>query len=297
MWTEVPCSLTGLTFLMIQQNSSRDEVHADLHTHTSCSDGKCSPEKLVERAVERGIQVLSVTDHDTVEGLVPAATAAEQRGLEFVTGVELSATVEESEIHLLAYGFDPSHSELRRHLEAMQAARRDRAWTIVERLREQGVEVEDQQLRADIATVHAVGRPHLAAALVRSGHVDTERAAFEQYLGEGKVGFVDKPVFAAAEALKLVHEAGGVGVLAHPGHWTSGRQIRRLTDVGLDGIETIHPSHDSSLRDYYERLAEGHSLVTTGGSDYHGRTEKEDARFGTLGMTRTEWERFRAAFA
>lgn len=195
MWTEAPCSLTEFIFPMIQQNSSRDDVHADLHTHTSCSDGACSPEELVERAVERGIQVLSVTDHDTVEGLVRAATAAEQHGLEFISGIELSVTLEEREIHLLAYGFDPYHSGLQQHLDAMQAARRDRAWAIVERLREQGVEVEDQQLRSDIATVHAVGRPHLAAALVRSGHVDTERAAFEQYLGEGKAGFVAKPAF------------------------------------------------------------------------------------------------------
>jgi predicted metal-dependent phosphoesterase TrpH len=236
-----------------------------------------------------------VTDHDTIEGIAPAAAAAESQGVHLVPGIELSVTLDGDEIHLLAYGIDPGHAGLRQHLAAMQEARRERASMIVERLRDHGVEIEDEQLRADIASVHAVGRPHVAAALVRGGHVRTERAAFEQYLGEGKPGYVAKPAFPAADALSLVHEAGGVGVLAHPGHWTSSTQVRRLADAGLDGLETRHPSHDASLRGYYERLAQGYDLLTTGGSDYHGRTRKEDERFGTMGMTCAEWERFRAA--
>jgi predicted metal-dependent phosphoesterase TrpH len=272
-------------------------AYADLHTHTVCSDGKESPEALVQRAAEQGIRVLSVTDHDTVEGLGPAAATAEEVGIRLVPGIELSVTLKGREIHLLAYGVNPEHSGLQRHLAAMQEARQDRAWTIVERLRTKGVEVEDEQLRSDIASVHAVGRPHVAAALVRAGHVDTERAAFEQYLGAGQVGDVAKPAFEAADALSLVHDAGGVGVLAHPGHWLSGRQARRLVEKGLDGIETNHPSHDASLRGYYERLANGYDLLTTGGSDYHGRTADEEARFGTVGMSRSEWERFRAALS
>jgi hypothetical protein len=229
-----------------------------------------------------------------VAGLEAAATAAEPLGVRLVPGVELSVTLDERDIHLLAYGVDPDHAGLQRHLAAVQEARRDRAWTIVERLHEHGVDAEDEQLRADIASVRAVGRPHVAAALVRTGHVDTERAAFEQYLGKGKPGDVAKPAFPAADALALIHEADGVGVLAHPGHWTSGVQIRRLVNDGLDGIETKHPSHDASLRGYYERMAQGYDLFTTGGSDYHGRAEDEDTRFGRLGMTRSEWERFRA---
>jgi hypothetical protein len=281
----------------MRRQHRQTDVYADLHTHTYCSDGELSPETLVERAAERGIQVLSVTDHDTVEGVAPAAASARDVDMRLVSGIELSVTLGGREIHLLAYGIDPEHSGLQRHLAAMQEARRDRAWTIVERLRERGIDVEDEQLRDDIASVHAVGRPHVAAALVRCGHVDTERTAFEQYLGAGTVGDVSKPAFAVADALALVHEAGGVAVLAHPGHWTSGTQIRQLVDKGLDGLETKHPSHDDSLRGYYERLAKGYDLLMTGGSDYHGRTTKEDAHFGAEGMTRSEWERFRAALA
>lgn len=279
------------------RQAQRRDVYADLHAHTTCSDGTLSPTALVDRAAERGLRALSVTDHDTVEGLGPAAVAAEARDLCFVPGVELSTTLGDREVHLLAYGIDPGHSGLQRHLAAMQRARRDRAWAMVRRLREQGVEVEDERLRDDIASVRAVGRPHVAAALVRMGHVNTHREAFEQYLGEGNPGYVPKPVFSAADALTLIHEAGGIGVLAHPGHWTSGTHVRRLVEAGLDGLETVHPSHDASLRGYYERLARGYDLVPTGGSDYHGRTDEENERFGRVGLSRKEWERFRAVLA
>jgi predicted metal-dependent phosphoesterase TrpH len=268
------------------------DVYADLHMHTTCSDGCYSPTALVERAAERGIQVLSVTDHDTVEGLEPAATAARACGLRFVPGIELSVTLEGEEIHLLAYDFDPDHNELERHLRVMQDARRDRAQTMVERLREHGAEVMDERLQEDIASTHAVGRPHVAAALVRAEQVATDREAFERYLGRGKPAYVAKPAFAASDALNLVHEAGGMGILAHPGHWTSSAQIRRLVEAGLDGLETIHPSHDASLRGYYERLARGYDLAMTGGSDYHGRREDEESHFGSVGMNQSDWERF-----
>lgn len=275
----------------------QDDVFADLHTHTTASDGVRAPEALVHRAVERDIQVLSVTDHDTVKGLEPAATAAQNNDIHLVAGIELSVTLDEEEIHLLGYGFEPTHSGLQRHLEAMQEARRKRAWTIVERLRDRGVEVENDRLRAEIASTHAVGRPHVAAALVRAGHVNTPGEAFERYLGRGQPGYVAKPAFAAREALVLLHDAGGVGVLAHPGHWTSGRQVRQLKDAGLDGLEIHHPSHDPSLQGYYERLARGYDLFTTGGSDYHGRTDEEETHLGTVGMSRSAWERFQIALA
>lgn len=271
------------------------DVFADLHTHTDASDGVLSPKALVRRAADRGIRVLSVTDHDTVRGLEPAAEAAEREGISFVNGIELSVTLNGDEIHLLAYDFDPTYAGLQNHLETMQEARRERARTIVDRLRAEGLELEDERLRADITSTDAVGRPHVAAALVRAGYVNTPGEAFKRYLGRGQPGYVAKPAFAADEALRLVHGAGGIGVLAHPGHWTSGTQVRRLVDAGLDGLETHHPSHDASLRGYYQRLARGYDLSTTGGSDYHAREDDEDEHFGTVGMNREAWERLRTA--
>jgi len=276
---------------------SQADVFADLHTHTSASDGLLSPAELVRRAAERGIQVIAVTDHDTVEGLPPAAEAARASGMQFLAGIELSVTLEGEEIHLLAYDFEPTHAELQQHLHAMQEARRDRAWTIIDRLRSLGVDAADDRLQADVKSSTAVGRPHVAAALVRTGHVNTPGEAFEQYLGKGRPGYVAKPAFTAETALNLVHDAGGVGVLAHPGHWTSGTQIRQLVDLGLDGLETCHPSHDDSLQGYYERLAGGYDVLKTGGSDYHGRTDEEESDFGCVGMSRSAWERFRSILA
>ena len=274
-----------------------DPVYADLHAHTSCSDGERAPAELVELAEERGLRILAVTDHDTVGGVAEAEEAARSRPLAVLTGVELSVTLGGEELHLLAYGVDPSHSGLTRHLQAMQQVRRERAWEMIERLRAEGLEVADARLREQIASTHAVGRPHVAAALVRAGHVQSNREAFDRFLGRDGPGFVAKPAFAAEDALGLVHETGGVGVLAHPGHWTSGRQVRRLVEAGLDGLETIHPSHDASLQGYYERLARGHDLLVTGGSDYHGRTPEDEERFGRMGLSRADWERFQAALA
>jgi Predicted metal-dependent phosphoesterases (PHP family) len=271
-------------------------VHADLHTHTRCSDGRLAPEALVKTAADWGVRVLAVTDHDTTEGLADAEAAAQARGLTFVPGIELSVTEEDDEVHLLAYGIDPVHPALQDHLQAFRKARRERAWTMVDRLRDHGLTVDDEELAAEIESTHAVGRPHVAAALVRAGHVETPREAFERYIGRDGPGYVAKPTVPAATALDLVHRAGGLAVLAHPGHWTSGRRIRRLVDRGLDGIEVVHPSHDASLRRYYERLADGYDLIATGGSDHHGRAGR-DGQLGHFGLSKQQWERCRARLA
>jgi len=276
---------------------SREEptIHADLHTHTDRSDGRLSPARLVQRAAERGIRVLAVTDHDTVDGIEAAVAAAEPHALTVLTGTELSVSLDETELHLLAYGFDSDHERLQAHLGSMQNARRRRAWKMVDRLREQGLEVEDATLREHISTTTAVGRPHVAAALVRCGHVDTLQDAFDRYLGRDGPGFVAKPAFPADEALTVIHDAGGVGVLAHPGHWTSTTQIRRLVAAGLDGIEVYHPSHGASLRGYYRRIARSYDLLVTGGSDYHGHPPEEESPLGEIGLNASRWERFRAS--
>jgi predicted metal-dependent phosphoesterase TrpH len=256
-----------------------------------------SPPDLVAKAADRGLRVLSVTDHDTVAGVEAATHAAAEKGLTLVPGVELSVTLNGSELHLLAYAFDPAHAGLQSYLREMQAARRRRAWTMVERLRSHGLEVEDEQLRSVIDATAAAGRPHLASALVRAGHVSSTEEAFDRYLGRDGPGFVAKPDVPAADALTVVHEAGGVGVLAHPGHWTSSADVRALCAAGLDGLELYHRSHGASLRRYYRRLAESYDLLVTGGSDYHGREEAEETHLGTIGLNERHWERFWAAVA
>jgi hypothetical protein len=254
---------------------------ADLHTHTHCSDGRLTPEALVALARERGLRALAVTDHDTVGGVEAAQAAGERLGVEVIAGVELSTTVDREEVHLLGYFFDPAHPALREHLTAFQEARRTRAQAMVERLHDLGVSLRWEAVAARTEGA-AIGRPHLAQALVDGGFVDDPGAAFEQYLADGGPACVPKPRFPARDALAMLHAAGGIGVLAHPGHWTSDATVMALIRAGLDGLETIHPSHDAMLTRYYHRIARDFGLIETGGSDYHGIRPSDDARFGQV---------------
>lgn len=279
--------------------------YADLHMHTHCSDGRHAPAELVARAARTGVRAISVTDHDTVAGLAEAAETAEAHGLAFLSGVELSVTVDGEEVHLLAYGFDPAHEGLKAHLDRFLEARRDRVRRIVEALQQAGVGVtmDDVLVQAgaddapETALPQALGRPHVAAALVEAGAVDAMQEAFDRYLGRGAPAFVSKPEMPAADVLAIVHDAGGIGSLAHPGHWTPSAQLRALVDAGLDAIEVVHPSHDASLRDYYLRAASSRGLLVTGGSDYHGTRPDDEARLGTYGLTQPSWERLQAALS
>ncbi len=252
-----------------------DARRADLHTHTRCSDGHLAPDELVARARQCGLHALAVTDHDCIDGIEAAVAAGRRLGVEVVAGVELSVTVEAEEVHLLGYFFDPGHAALRRHLEAFQQARRQRAARIVEQLGALGVPVTFEAVLAQ-AQGRAVGRPHVAEALLQGGHVASYDEAFERYLRDDGPAFAAKPVFPARQALDLLHQAGGIGVLAHPGHWTRDATLMALLRAGLDGIETVHPAHDADLTRYYRHLARDFGLVETGGSDFHVPREEEE---------------------
>lgn len=246
-----------------------DVRRADLHTHTHCSDGHLTPTELVEKARHCGLKALAITDHDCIDGIQEGQAAGARYHVEIITGVELSVTVGEEEVHLLGYFFDPAHRGLRDHLEAFQQSRLARAEQMVARLNAVGVPLPFEAVQAQ-ARGRALGRPHVARALVAGGHVAEYQEAFEQYLSDGAPAFAAKPLFPAREALALLHEAGGIGVLAHPGHWTGDATVMALVQAGLDGIETIHPAHDPSLTQYYRQLARDFALLETGGSDYHG---------------------------
>lgn len=270
-----------------------DTVYADLHTHTHCSDGTLAPAALVQRAAERGVQVLAVTDHDTVAGLKAARAAAQSCGIHFVNGAELSVEADGRSVHLLGYGFDPTHSALTDYLSAFSRRRRKRLGTMIGRLAEHGVEVSAEAVERQVGTSAAPGRPHLARALVEEGHVDSYPAAFEQYLDAGESAYVPAPTQPAPEAIDVLHAAGGVAVLAHPGQWMPGDVVTSLRDQGLDGIECVFPSHPDYLIDYYQNICRSRNLLVTGGSDYHGGPETDETHLGTVGLTLAQWERFR----
>ncbi|MFB6273027.1 MAG: PHP domain-containing protein [Salinibacter sp.] len=270
-----------------------ETIYADLHTHTHCSDGRLAPSTLVQRAAERGVEVLAVTDHDTTEGLEAARTAAEDCGVRLVNGVELSVEVDERSVHLLGYGFDPGHPALTDYLSAFSRRRRERLDWMIRRLSESGVDVSTEAVARQVETSAAPGRPHLARAMVAEGHVDDYKAAFEQYLGTDQPAYVPAPTQPAAAAIDALHTADGVAVLAHPGQWTPGTVLRTLREQGLDGIECFFPSHPDYLVDYYKSICRSHDLLVTGGSDTHGRTNAEERPLGAVGLTKAQWERFR----
>ena len=268
-------------------------AHADLHAHTHCSDGTLAPTALVQRAAERGVAVLAVTDHDTVAGLEAAREAASGHALQFVEGVELSVEAEGRGIHLLGYGFHPEHPALTHYLSSFAERRRERFDQMVARLSEIGVEVAPDIVRRHVGESAAPGRPHLARALVEAGHVERYKAAFAQYLGREQPGYVPAPTQPAADAIEALHAAGGVAVLAHPGQWMPDKVLKKLREQGLDGIECVCPSHPDYLVDYYLRICRAHNLRATGGTDYHGGADTDTREPGDLGLTEAQWERLR----
>ncbi len=255
-----------------------DTRRADLHTHTRYSDGLLTPAELVARAHAAGISALAVTDHDSIDGLPEAMAAGSELGIEVVSGVELSVTAGGQEIHLLGYGFDAANQGLKAHLDRFRDVRMRRGRAIVEALNGLGIPLAMEDVLA-FARDGVVGRPHVAKALVKRRLVASYEDAFARYLCDEGPAFVAKPLFPALQGIALIHAAGGLAVLAHPGTRVEGEVIQQLIRAGLDGIETIHPSHSSALTRRYEDLAHRYGLLETGGSDYHGLRSEEDHNF------------------
>jgi predicted metal-dependent phosphoesterase TrpH len=241
---------------------------ADLHLHSVHSDGEWTPERLVKAARRAGLAVVALTDHDSIAGLEAMARAGEKAGVRTVSGVELS-TWSEADIHLLAYGFTGGESALTDLLASARVARRDRAERMVERLADLGVPVTwDSVMRQ--AGDGAIGRPHVARALIDAGHAGSFREVFDRWLGDGKPACVDKMRVRPERAIEVVHAAGGVCVAAHPGIRGAPATLDPLVEAGLDGVEVRHPLHGRKTEAAYDEYARSHGLARTGGSDFHG---------------------------
>ncbi|MFJ4963656.1 error-prone DNA polymerase [Streptomyces sp. ADI96-02] len=249
-------------------------MRIDLHTHSTASDGTDTPAELVANAAAAGLDVVALTDHDTVAGHQEAAAALPD-GLTLVTGAELSCRIDGVGLHLLAYLFDPDEPELARMRELVRDDRVPRAQEMVRKLRALGVPVTWEQV-ARIAGDGSVGRPHVAAALVELGVVPTVSDAFTpDWLGNGGRAYAEKREFDPFEAVRLVKAAGGVSVFAHPAAVKRGdvvpeATVADLAAAGLDGIEVDHMDHDGPTRARLRGLARELGLLTTGSSDYHG---------------------------
>lgn len=242
---------------------------ADLHLHTNYSDGTFSPAEVVEHARAHGLSALAVTDHDTMEGCPEAERACAAANIEFITGSELTAQQGEVELHILGYYIDPHHPRLLAELGRFQATRQERIREIVARLNRLQVPLRVEEV-FELANCRAPGRPHVARALAAAGYCKDLDEAFERFLKKNRPAWVPKFKISASDAIQLIHQAGGVSVLAHPGLNRADETIPGMVEAGLDGIECFHTKHSTNMAQHYLEIADRFRLLVTGGSDCHG---------------------------
>jgi hypothetical protein len=242
---------------------------ADLHLHTFFSDGTFSPEELVGYGQRLGFAALALTDHDSVEGCPRMVAACEAAGIFFIPGTELTAEHNDTEIHILGYFVDTQNEKFLSDIARFQAVRQNRIREMVARLNELNVPLEVEAVFA-LANCKSPGRPHVARALVKAGLVANLDEAFERFLKKSRPAWVPKAKMSALEAIELIHRAGGLAVVAHPGLNRTDDVIPALVEAGLDGIECFHTKHSTTTSERYLEMADKFHLLITGGSDCHG---------------------------
>ena len=247
---------------------------ADLHLHTLFSDGTFTPEELVLHAQKNGLACIALTDHDTIEGCARAAAACAAVKMEFITGAELTAEHDETEVHIIGYFLDPGNRRLLERIAQFQSVRQTRIHEMVAALNKLGVPLKAEAVFA-LANCKSPGRPHVARALVKERLIGNLDEAFEKYLKKGRPAWVPKTKMSALEAVELIHQAGGLAVMAHPGLNRTDDVIPHLVDAGLDGLECFHTKHSTVMSERYLEMADKYHLLVTGGSDCHGYSKNK----------------------
>jgi hypothetical protein len=255
-------------------------MRIDLHLHTTASDGQHPPADLIRLVRGQKLDVIAITDHDTTAGIADAQTAAGGHPV-VIPGIELSAEDEAGDVHMLGYHLQVDHPGLQARLAEFRDLRENRGKKIVERLASLGMPVAWSSVEA-IADGAAIGRPHIARAMVEAGYAESVRDAFDRFLFNGGPAYVARYRLSPEEAVALIHEAGGVAVLAHPGLLPDHRAMAlRLIPAGLDGVEVWHPDNSETVRLNLRALAAEHDLIMTGGSDFHGAVVNPKATPGS----------------
>ncbi len=243
-------------------------MRIDLHTHTTASDGLLPPERLVELAKGAGVTVLAIADHDTTDAVDAALAAGRRLGVEIIPAVEINTDVDESEVHVLGYFINYHEAWFQAFLVRLRDGRVNRAARMVEKLNALGLRIDFERVRA--MAEGAVGRPHVARALVEAGAVKSTEEAFEKYIGRSGPAYVERMKVTPEEAVRVIARADGIPVLAHPGWGVKDEMIPPLVEAGLEGLEVYYPDHTPAMVAHYLDLASQYRLVVTGGTDFHG---------------------------
>lgn len=270
-------------------------MFADLHLHTIFSDGTYTPEELVFQASKHGFSALALTDHDTIEGCPRAAAACGAANIEFVAGTELTAEQDGDELHILGYFLNVENPRLLAETAKFQGVRQNRIREIVARLNEVQVPITTDAVFA-LANCRSPGRPHVARALVKAGLCGSLDEAFERFLKKNRPAWVPKFKMSAADAIDLIHHAGGVAIMAHPGLTHCDEVIPSMVAAGLDGIECFHTKHSTAIAEHYLEIADRFNLLVTGGSDCHGMS-KGKPLIGTIKLPYQHVEKLSAKVA
>jgi len=259
-------------------------MRIDLHMHSTFSDGLFTPTELIGKAVTKKLAAVSLTDHDCLDGTHEAVAAGKENGIEVLSGVELSCEFKGRDLHILGYGVDPDHAEFQEMLRRFRDTREARGLKIIEKLDKLGVSIDADDVM-EKSGQGALGRPHIAAVLFEKGYVKTPSEAFDRYIAEGGPAYVPKYKMSPPEAIRHIRQAGGLAFMAHPGIFLKDMdEMSALLDEGFDGVEVYHSKHDGAMVKALIAIAEENDLLVSGGSDYHGFTNR-DLPIGALDIS------------
>ena len=268
----------------------------DLHLHTTASDGRCTPAELVDRAARAGLTVMAVTDHDTTAAVDEVSAAGRARGIEVIAGIEITAVENGRDVHMLGYFINPADAQLSGFLARQRAQRIERVTAVGDRLAQLGMPIDVAPLLA-VAKAdggRSIGRPQIAQAMIAAGYVADSNEAFDRWLAAGRPAFVPRAGPPPEDVIAIVHAAGGLVSLAHPGQTGVDPRISAYAKAGLDALEAYHPDHDRASTDRYREVASQLTLLVTGGSDFHG-DPSHGWEPGAVTLPEDAWRRLRDA--
>lgn len=243
---------------------------ADLHCHTTSSDGTMSPVEVVQLAKDVGLSGLSITDHDTIDAYATAVPAAKAAGILLGTGVEFSCTFLEKSVHILGYDFRLDDHDIREFCQKHQTRRIERNRVMIEKLKKHGVLIDEKELEELEGSGKTVGRPHIAALMVKKGYVETMKEAFDKYIGDGKSCYERGPAISVPETIEIIHQADGKAFVAHPHLYKGAKWMRMLLELNFDGLECHYAKFSPDQERPWVRKAREKQLLISGGSDFHG---------------------------